>query len=877
MPKRSLDAVTKRFWSSTVVERWFGSLANRVPESKIVSPRLASRTVDQVGATTTSQRRIPTWALPIALALAAFSAIYAGSIEVVVQETGGRGIAGVKVTAIGIDMASANPFAAERAEAITDSEGHAVFSGFRPGTYGVVPGPLSDPLLVSAEEPTPGGIQAVTLLGESDTARVSLNFVRGVRVVIRVTLDGGPWPNSMGVAFRGTPGSGRAWVPVPESGPAELTLRPGHYEAILKKPATVVVTGATVGRTAVDAEAVPLDLSRPGEAVTVTWALSAPCRIHGTVRSDKKPRPGVHVEAKLIEGGPWVQMLQRRNVYPYVTGLGDLDEQGEYSIQLPPGRWTVLPVGDDLIESVPASLEVAVADGEEGRADFVVREKGADPARALRVRVVDPGGNPIVGANVGVWTEPGPTGEARFVSADFTGRESAEVVFREIAAGTYRVAGGREGFVGTELATTFDPDAAGTGTVTLVLHHGATLQAFASDREGKPAPGVSLELEREEAKRELGRLRYILDGGVSGRKDVANASGHLLIAGLAPGRYRARAFLPEAEVGDRLVTIGRGGEDRGSATEIAIDGEERVDLALHVVQAGKLIATLACTDGGPLPHDVTVRVLGLPGEGDHEDDNAPWAGTVIPLATVALKGPKGDQIEIAPLDRGEYRLAVKPDGYGLWTWAPGTERRADAGLMNVERGETASAGRVSIRCGAGVRIVLRAKSEEPVPDLGPSRVKATLKRQAEPARKQESRKVVAETSADRILLRELPEGDAELDLTIDHPYFLPSAKIHGSFPVELVRGGITPVFLTVDAIGGAVRVRGTGLTARLLAANGTARVARIADGAALFEGVAPGIYRAELCGNVGCSEILRAWDRVIVNIATTAELADRNP
>src|SRR5439155_9680014 len=169
------------------------------------------------------------------------------------------------------------------------------------------------------------------------------------------------------------------------------------------------------------------------------------------------------------------------------------------------------------------------------------------------------------------------------------------------------------------------------------------------------------------------------------------------------------------------------------------------------------------------------------------------------------------------------------------------------------------------------------KSGQRMPDLGVSQVNATLKREAGPGKKPESRDVVAEGFADRILLRELPVGDAELGLTIDHPYFLPAGKASGSFSVELARGSIAPVFLTVDGIGGAVRVRGTGATARLLAESRTARVERIEDGAVLIEGVEPGIYRAELSRDVACSETVRAWEHVLVIAAATVEAAVTNP
>src|SRR3989442_12288540 len=114
------------------------------------------------GRTMSRLARIACWAVGTTLLLTSFSILQAGTIDVVAQEQGGRGIASVKITAIRIDMATANPLTSERVDAITDSEGHAVLSGLHPGTYGVFPGPMSDPLLVSAEDPATGGGPTVT-------------------------------------------------------------------------------------------------------------------------------------------------------------------------------------------------------------------------------------------------------------------------------------------------------------------------------------------------------------------------------------------------------------------------------------------------------------------------------------------------------------------------------------------------------------------------------------------------------------------------------------------------------------------------------------------------------------------------------------------
>jgi len=138
--------------------------------------------------------------------------------------------------------------------------------------------------------------------------------------------------------------------------------------------------------------------------------------------------------------------------------------------------------------------------------------------------------------------------------------------------------------------------------------------------------------------------------------------------------------------------------------------------------------------------------------------------------------------------------------------------------------------------------------------------------------KKETRTLVAERSHDRVVFRELPEGEWALDATVAHPHILPPAPIHLSATLTLERGKLSSQRPAVTGVGGAVVVLTSAGTARLIAVSGEARVEAGKNGRVEFDGVAPGTYTAEECRDHDCTTLGRRWAAVEVAAAATREL-----
>ena len=130
--------------------------------------------------------------------------------------------------------------------------------------------------------------------------------------------------------------------------------------------------------------------------------------------------------------------------------------------------------------------------------------------------------------------------------------------------------------------------------------------------------------------------------------------------------------------------------------------------------------------------------------------------------------------------------------------------------------------------------------------------------------KVERRVLVAEKDRDRVMLRELPEGEWTLDVTMSHPFFVPAGPIHLSVSVKLERGALVRERVEIVSVGGAVAFEASSGAARLTGRDGVARIAAAKDGTIAIDGVAPGSYAVEMCEDAACARVVRRWEGVQV-------------
>ena len=132
-----------------------------------------------------------------------------------------------------------------------------------------------------------------------------------------------------------------------------------------------------------------------------------------------------------------------------------------------------------------------------------------------------------------------------------------------------------------------------------------------------------------------------------------------------------------------------------------------------------------------------------------------------------------------------------------------------------------------------------------------------------------------EATAGSIRLRGLPEGRSQLDLVLDHPFFLPGTARPAADDahLDLARGTERELALSVAAIGGAITLDGAP-AARITDPSGASRVmAADPRGRVLAAHLPEGDYRVDACGDAVCTTIRRSWPGVPVRRAAFTALA----
>ena len=744
----------------------------------------------------------------------------------------------------------------------TGPSGRCTITELEAGVYVPYPFGSADPNLCAPPGAPVDVFGTVTLSKPESSASARIELQRGVRIQFRLASDREIPPGSR-VELSSDSGE-RATAGFDAAGKARITLVSGRWLAHLVGPSGGQVVAVELDGADFPALDVPIELSAPSLDRFVTWKLGRPCVVHGLVTSDQSP-PAVAVTATLVSPGAWAASALCRATPCAPPMTARLMPDGTYSLDLPSGTWRLAPNGPSLLQSDPGSVDLICGEGQEVRADFGVREKtGSKPV--LIVQVVDPEGRPIAGVPVEVWPSDGDIVATSPIATESTDKFEQPAVFRMLGAGSYLLRVRSPGYRTAVVAVRdLDPEDESPRTVTIQLDRGASIDALVTDEQDRPTAGVGLELIRTDAPASSADpiAHLAADDGRLSVPPSKDQTGHVVVTGLAGGTYEVRPVLSAAIASAAAATIAEGDRKNVESVVVVLADHDRMELRVRVRPAASFNGRLVCADGGLMPRQIDVCVLGLPSEDEDEAARETCAKPAIVTATSALSGERRDAFRVGPLKEGTYRLGLRPRGYDGWTWALGTPDGSRAAALQVNGTEAVDVGIVKALCGPAVEVRPSVRSRDPVPDLDAATVVATLSR-TDPGGKPERRVLSVERERDHVALRELPEGEWTLDVTIAHPFFVPDAPAHLAMPVKLERGRLVRAQVEVAAVGGAIEIDAPAGAARLAGPDGSTRIEAARRGTIEFRGVAPGSYGVELCDDARCDRVARRWNEVHV-------------
>ncbi|MEM1202261.1 MAG: hypothetical protein AAGN66_03430 [Acidobacteriota bacterium] len=756
-----------------------------------------------------------------------------------------------------------------------DNEGRVVFEGVSAGTYDVKLPDLQPPLLGPDKNPfTPS--PRVTILDNGETVRAAIELWRGIPLSASIDV-----PGASGQGFRARfrhldTGSTR-FLSFPPEGQIRTHLVPGIWQVDVRPRDGFLLIGTELDGTALPGASVTVDLlSHPVEH-QATFSYLSPCTISGAVTEISGQVPAVYVEATLVEPGPWIDAARRRGGSRYESVIAPVDSRtSRYEMTLPDGRWQVAPKGKRLRESRPERVEVAMAPGGSENVDFTIElEPPAAETGEMVVIVEGPKGRGKPGAKVEVRTSR----DAPPVAAG-TSHASGLARVPAPAEGSYLlVAAHVSTLEGTTRIEDYDPDAENPAVPTVRLPRGAEIQVQALDREARPLPGVELRVRRLDPEPEiLSEDRRILRSKMS-RALVTDHSGRATDAGFYPGRYRLEARLQGAD-GQGYSVILRSAERSGRRLDLRL-GSESVRVDARLVPAPRLRMALDCVDGWPLPQTADVYLMDIgTGTDVAEDGPTARAGDSLSADRQLLAGERRDQLTLGPLVPGLYHLRVRPEGFDRWTWAYGTYDIADAFAIRVgpDREDLLDLGTLPVECGPAVDLIPSIDTGHPSPDVGKVGISVrALELSGEPT---EPPRVLRDVQ--RFELRGLGRGEQILEVTLDHPCFLPETPLTWDLPLDLERGAFQELMLAVPDLGAAIEVRGRSAWARLIATGPPipdqeleTRSAPLKSGRALFPSLPAGTYRVDLCPTADCGSPDLTWAEVKTDPGQVLQLRDR--
>ena len=813
--------------------------------------------------------------LPIfLLAAGACSVTLAGTVEVVVHDQNGAPLINERVI---VHPPSAqgqiqSPFGhAEAWMANTNSDGIARFDDLPPGPYTATMRPSMLGLVPPEENPL-APVPTVTLESEQDRARLEIELWHGTPVVARVVVLRGEiqWAR---IAIQEVDHKLSLDHSLLVNTDEERILAPGRWELTFDPPPGYLLLNLEIDGRPVEGHVASIELASFGSPSFVTWQITAPSAISGNVYFEGEPA-AVSVVARLVEPGPWIEAVRRRGGSRYEAVEAMPDKRGEYLLELPDGRWELTVVGNGVVSVDPERSDLVVPPGAQLRQDFKVETEKEEKDGMILVSVEDPDGNDVIGATVEVWPADVEQRGDEPITRERT--ESFGALVRGLPAGSYVIAAGHPRFVeGRYLLPEFDPDEKKSVRPVVVLKRAGTLHAVARNSADEAVESVPLVLTRIDQMPAMFITEERLVAAVSETWGETDATGHAWIEGIWPGTYELRGDLNERGRSSSFVRFMDGDRLR-EAIDVTFTGGEEQQVEVEILPASSFSARLVCTDEYSLPGSVSVAALPAGINTDALDGSGWLKYAELRVDDIPLAGTPRERLLAGPLQDDVYYLAVQPKGHQRWTWAMGTERLSDAAVLTAVPDDTTELGTLELHCGPAIRVTPRVGDGRELPDLesvtpgrGRLAVSGTVTKNGE-IRPLE--RIEVDAYPDELIIRGLPEGAADLNVSLSHPYFLPPV-INVPIRAELERGTTETVSPLIPAVGGVIRVESDiGVAGRITDSEAESRLEDTDEERVLFENLPPGRYRVELCGDAECATVLRSWDGVEVAPLKTVDL-----
>ena len=643
------------------------------------------------------------------------------------------------------------------------------------------------------------------------------------------------------------PASGQQML-VPLYGDGRETVRVvprGVWEVEVLPVEGFLLVGLWVNREPLAGTTAYLDLITDDLPPDLLFTFTAPVEIEGAVLALGTQRPSVQIQATLTEPGPWYEAAVARGVnIPDRIQIG-LDDRDRYHAHLPPGRWRVEPVGENLVSSTPENVERTLASGDVLQADFTVEEEPGEESDALRVLVLaehieseEGTAGVVLEEGFSVWRGPA---------------QGSLLVVPELAAGNYTAVAGHPETLEGRTTVSYDPDQRPERLPQIQLPAGGRIEVLGTDENGRRAAGLELSVERLDELPELTVQAPAFVDAKRGRILTTDMVGRGQATGFYAGLHRLTGHGSGERRASSIVEVRLLGERWQEALEIELD--ERVPLRVEIRErpAARITASLDCADAWRLPETTAVRLL----DGWSLDPTAP----IITHETFSLTGRNLDRLVLGPLEAGTYVLGLRPEGFDRWTWVYGAANPTKAEGLLIEPGHQANRrafdlGAVTFECGPAVDLLPRVRTGHPFPPWREIRMTARSVSQVDEEKGLRDLDLVRRPR--RLLVRDLNRGEQTLEITLEHPHFLPSHELLWELPMALERGMHREVDLVVDDLGGAIELRDApaGTTAQVFREHHTVYSVPTRNDRLLLPSLLPGSWQLELCAEETCVDPL---------------------